>query len=110
MLKNPPEEFSDLCKDFYWFMYILDSEGLNWDYQETIEALEPVAQLEEFIRMFTVEDLRGVFNHYMEMQKQAIHGQSDEFTVNFWKEKAGKRLKIIEMFEVLEVGEVVDAN
>ena len=45
-MKEPPEEFSDLCKDLYWFMYGLDRSGLNWDYQETMEALEPVAALE----------------------------------------------------------------
>jgi hypothetical protein len=66
------------------------------------ELREENQRLREWVSMFTLEDLQGMFNHYMEMQKQAWDGGSDELTRNFWHNQAKKQREIIEAFEALE--------
>lgn len=75
-----------------------DYDGRQW----IGELKADNARLRELIDMFTIDDLNGIFNHYMEMQKQAIHGQSGESVVNYWKGQAGRQLKIIDAFKALE--------
>ena len=86
------------------WLEILTKKQYNEFEQLKIE-LEKVKQergaLVNWVAMFTLDDLQGMFNHYMEMQKQAIHGQSGEFTVNFWKESARKQLGIIRAYKDL---------
>ncbi len=54
------------------------------------------ARLQEWIDLFDTHRLEGMFGHYMEMQKQAVHGQRGESTVKFWHERAKSQREIIE--------------
>jgi hypothetical protein len=63
-------------------------------------ALE-VRKLEAWVSMFTIDHLEGMFNHYMEMQKQAFHNQSGDSTIAFWHDRAKKQREIIDAFEDL---------
>ncbi len=60
------------------------------------ELEEENERLQEWIDLFDTHRLEGMFSHYMEMQKQAVHGQSGESTVKFWHERAKSQREIIE--------------
>lgn len=74
---------------------------------ETLDhMIKPEAEnekLREWIDMFTIDHLEGMFNHYMEMQKQAFHGQSGESTIAFWHDRAKKQREIIVEFKALKL-------
>ena len=40
------DKLGPLCKEVFDFMHGLDSEGLNWDEEEALKVLEPLAKLE----------------------------------------------------------------
>lgn len=95
---------SEMIPDMARYMSTIlkaNTEALKRLLADKAELESEIAELRDFISMFDIDQLQGMFNHYMEMQKQAFHGQRDKITVNFWRERTRKQMEIIEAFKTL---------
>lgn len=79
--------------------------GVGQDIEADRVALQKqLEELKGFVDMFDIDRLNGMFNHYMGMQKQAIHGQSGSAVIKFWHERTKTQQGIIDAFKALEAG------